>query len=76
MNVPPRVGHDFGRATPSLRHAQRAKHRKPRNPAGPHLSLAGNCSDKQSQLCSGESGSPRVAGGAQAMLCLRGGSTR
>ena len=50
MTFPPRAGRDFGRATPSLRHAQRAKPRIKRNPAGPPLSLAGICSDNQSQL--------------------------
>jgi hypothetical protein len=42
MNFPPRVGRDFGRATPSLRHAQRAKPRNETNPAGLHLIFRGN----------------------------------
>ena len=50
VTFPPRAGRDFGRATPSLRHAQRAKPRNKRNPAGLPLSLAGICSDNQSQL--------------------------
>ena len=50
MNFPQRAGRDLSRATPSLRHAQRAKPRNVRNPAGLHLSFAGNCSNKRNQL--------------------------
>ena len=42
MNFPRRAGRDFGRATLSLRHAQRAKPRKQRNPAETPLIVRGN----------------------------------
>jgi hypothetical protein len=41
--------HTFGRATPSLRHLQRAKPSKEK-PGRVHLSFAGNCSDNRDQL--------------------------
>jgi hypothetical protein len=50
MNFPLPAARDFGRATHSLRHAQRANPRNARNPAGLHLSFAGNCSNKRNQL--------------------------
>jgi hypothetical protein len=42
MNFPRRAGRDFGLATPSLRHALRAKPRKQRNPAETPLIVRGN----------------------------------
>ncbi len=45
-----RVWRNSSRATPSLRHAKRAKPRNPTNPAGIHLTFAGTCSDNRDQL--------------------------
>ena len=49
MSFPPRAGRVSGRATPSPRHAQRAKSQRT-NPAAVHLTFAESCADKRDQL--------------------------
>ncbi len=70
MSFPPRAGRVSGRATPSLRHAQRAKSQRT-NPAAVHLTFAEACADKRDQL--------REAGrfvGKRAMLSVTVGTSR
>ena len=51
MNFAALLGHNSGRATPSLRRTPTAQHNETRNLAGFHLLIARSCSDKPSQLC-------------------------
>ena len=50
MNFAALLGHNSGRATPSLCRTPTAQHNETRNPAGFHLLIARSCSDKPSQL--------------------------